>query len=95
MDMLIIIFLVIALGGVAVMISRIWRAAGLAWADLMQPTGAETAPYTVSMSSIGHATLGALLVALGACYPGPWWWPAAVLAGAAGVMLSRWWRVAA
>ncbi len=37
----------------------------------------------------------ALMVCLGAFYTGPWWWPAAVLAGAAGVMLSRWWRVAA
>ncbi len=44
--------------------SRIWRAAGMAWDDLLTPTAADTAPYTVSMSSIGHATLGALLVAL-------------------------------
>ncbi len=46
------------------LMSRLWRAAGLAWDDLMSPTSAETGAYTVSMSSIGHAVLGALLVAL-------------------------------
>lgn len=46
------------------MISRIWRAAGLAWADLMQPTGAGTTPYTAAASALGHAVLGATAAAL-------------------------------
>lgn len=129
-------------------LSRIWRAAGMAWGDLLTPTSAEAPPYTVAVSSIGHAVLGALLVALmglsglsvalaigaaywwikergdlrragqplrcgavldgledaasvalGACYPGPWWWAAAVLvtvtggvipaSGSVGVTLSQ------
>ena len=46
------------------MISRIWRAAGLAWADLMQPTSAGTTPYTAAASALAHAVLGATAAAL-------------------------------